>query len=79
MFVRITSKRQVTLSTKVLQAMGVQEGDVLEIISEDNCYKIKPRRVHLEKLAPLREAIKANGKFNIETFRNAAKDKTLRD
>ena len=57
MIVKITSKRQVTFPARVLEALGVQPGDQLELREGPDGFTLHPRRVDLSKLAPLRDKI----------------------
>lgn len=81
MTIRITSKRQVTFPAKVLAALGVGPGDTLELLPDgQGGYTVKPRRLHLEKLAPLRGRLpQGTGTFDLETFRNESHHASLRD
>jgi bifunctional DNA-binding transcriptional regulator/antitoxin component of YhaV-PrlF toxin-antitoxin module len=81
MTIRITSKRQVTFPAKVLATPGVGPGDTLELIPDgQGGYTLKPRRLHLEKLAPLRRRLaQGTGTFDLENFRNQSHYASLRD
>ena len=81
MTVRITSKRQVTFPAKVLASLGVGPGDTLELIPDgQGGYSVKPRRLDLEKLAPLRGKLaQGTGTFDLETFRSQPRHASLRD
>ena len=43
MIVKITSKRQVTFPTRVLDALGVGPGDRLELIEGSDGFRLRPR------------------------------------
>ena len=80
MLIKITSKRQVTFPASVLDALGVKPGDRLELQSGPDGFLLKPKRIDLTKLAPLRGKLsKGAGTFDLETFRNQAHDPALRD
>ena len=81
MTIRITSKRQVTFPAKVLATLGVGPGDTLELLPDgQGGYTVKPRRLHLEKLAPLRGRLpEGTGTFDLETFRSQSHHALLRD
>jgi len=79
MIVKITSKRQVTFPARVLAALGVHPGDSLELEEGRDGFRLRPRRVDLARLAPLRGKLrKGKGSFNIETFRDEPHDPALR-
>lgn len=80
MLVRITSKRQVTFPAHVLDTLGLRSGDYLELVESPNGFLLKPRRVDLTALAPLRDKLrKGQGKFDLAQFREQAHDPALRD
>ncbi len=80
MIVKITSKRQVTFPARVLDALGVGPGDRLELVESSDGFRLRPRRIHRERLAPLRDKLKkGRGPFDIETFRSQRHDPALRD
>ena len=80
MLVKITSKRQVTFPAAVLDSLGVGPGDRLEILEGPDGFVLKPRRIDLSKLAPLKGRLPAAVKpFDLETFREQAHDRSLRD
>ncbi len=80
MLIKITSKRQVTFPASVLEALGVKPGDRLELQNSPEGFLLKPKRIDLTKLAPLRGKFsKGAGTFDLETFRNQAHDPSLRD
>lgn len=81
MTIRITSKRQVTFPAKVLATLGVGPGDTLELLPDgQGGYSVKPRRLHLDKLAPLRgRLLEGTGTFDLETFRSQSYHAALRD
>lgn len=80
MRVKITSKRQVTFPAKVLEALGVEPGDQLELIEEAGGYLLRTRRIYPERLAPARNKLRrGRGTFDIEKFREEVYDPKLRD
>ena len=80
MLVKITAKRQVTFPAKVLEALGVQPGDHLELLEGADGFWLRPRRIHLDRLGTLRGKLRrGQGKFNIRKFREESLDPSLRD
>ena len=80
MIVKITSKRQVTFPARVLDAMGVGPGDHLEIREGPDGFTLRPQRVDTSRLAPLRGKLSsAETAFDLESFREQARDPTLRN
>ena len=53
MFVKITSKRQVTFPARVLEALGVGPGDQLELQQAPNGFILRPRRIDYARLGTL--------------------------
>jgi len=79
MLVKITAKRQVTFPARVLNALGVQPGDNLELLEGPEGFILRPRRIESSRLAPLRGRLKrGQGTFDLETFRDEPHDQTLR-
>jgi len=71
MLIKITSKRQVTFPAKVLNEMGLEPGDYLELIKARGGYMLKPKRIDLSKLGGLRDKIKPETpSFDIRAFRD---------
>ncbi len=80
MLVKITSKRQVAFPAWVLEALGVQPGDQLELEEGPDGFVLRPRRIDPTRLAPLRMKLRrGEGSFDIESFRDEAHDPALRD
>ena len=80
MVVRVTSKRQVTFPAAVLDALGVGPGDRLELQEGPDGFLIRPQRIDIASLAPLRDKIRRDpGPFDLEGFRSQPHDPTLRD
>ena len=80
MLIRITSKRQITLPARFLQAMGVAPGDQLELEEGPDGFILRPHRIDLSKLAPLRGKLRPGIKaFDIHAFRAEPRDPALRD
>jgi len=80
MIVKVTTKRQVTFPARVLEALGVQAGDRLELHENDQGFLLRPQRIDRTRLAPLRAKLrKGKGTFGIESFRRQPHDHALRD
>ena len=80
MRVKITSKRQVTFPAHVLDALGLQPGDRLELEEGPDGFLLRPVRVDPTRLAPLRGKLQRGiGAFDLETFRDQPHDPALRD
>lgn len=80
MLIRITSKRQVTFPAHVLDSLGLRSGDYVELVESADGFLLRPRRVDLAALAPLRGRLKkGEGKFDLTRFREQTHDSTLRD
>ena len=80
MIVKITAKRQVTFPARVLDAMGVQPGDRLELTESPDGYLIRPKRIDPSRLGTLRDKIApGHPPFDIHKFRQQPYDPTLRD
>jgi len=80
MLVKITSKRQVTFPSRVLEALGVRPGDHLELEEGPDGFILRPQRIDPARLAPLRAKLRRGlGTFNLEFFRDQPHDPTLRD
>ena len=72
MILRISSKRQVTLPDRVLDALDVGPGDRLEIIEGPDGFILKPRTIDLSRLGTLKDKIRrGRGTFNLQSFREA--------
>lgn len=71
MIVKITSKRQITLPTQVLYALGLGPGDQLELEESSNGFILRPRRIDLSRLGGLRDKIPpGHPPFDIHKFRD---------
>jgi len=80
MIVTVTSKGQVAFPARVLDALGVQPGDRIEIREGPNGFTLHPRRIDLSKLGTLRHKIGPDHEpFDIEKFRSQPYDPSLRD
>ena len=80
MLVKITSKRQVTLPARVLDAMGVRPGDWLELEESLDGFILRPRRIDKSLLGGLREKIPAGyPPLDINKFREEGYDPALPD
>lgn len=80
MVVRITSKRQVTLPARVLDALGIGVGDQIELIECSDGVMLRPRRIDLTRLGTLRPKLPPDrAPFDLESFREQTYDPALRD
>ena len=80
MYIKITSKRQVTFPKHVLDALGVAPGDQIELQETADGFMLRPRRIRLEMLGTLAEKIDPDIEpFDIRTFRDGTYDPSLRD
>ena len=80
MIVKITSKRQVTLPTHVLDAMGVGRGDTLQLLEHPDGFLLRPRHIDYSRLGTLRGKIPAgHPPFDIRSFREKVYDPALRN
>lgn len=80
MIVKITSKRQVTLPARMLDALGVGPGDQLELEEGPDGLILRPRRIDYSKLCSLKDKIDPTVEpFDIEKFRSEPYDPSLRD
>lgn len=80
MFVKITSKRQVTFPARVLDALGVKPGDRVELQEGPDGFVLRARHIDPARLAPLRGKLRrGKGRFDLEAFRNQPHDPSLRD
>ena len=80
MFVKITSKRQVTFPARVLDALGVGPGDRLELQESPDGFLLRPRRIDVSLLGGLRDKIPpGHPPFDIDTFREEGYDPALRN
>ena len=80
MYVKITSKRQVTFPKHVLDALGVGPGDQLELEETGDGFVLRAQRIDVSKLAPLRHLVNPDDEpFDIRKFREGTYDPSLRD
>ena len=80
MIVTVGSKGQVAFPANVLDALGVQPGDRIEIREGANGFTLHPRRIDLSKLGTLRDKIDPDHEpFDIQKFRSQPYDPSLRD
>ena len=71
MIVKITSKRQITLPTKLLDALGLDPGDQIELEESPNGFILRPCRIDLSRLGGLRDKIPpGHPPFDIRKFRD---------
>ncbi len=71
MIVKVTSKRQITLPAQVLEALGVEPGDQLELKESDDGFILRRKRtIDYSSLAPLRDKIPPGyPPFDVHKFR----------
>ena len=75
MFVKITSKRQVTFPARVLDVLGVGPGDHLELLVSRGGLVLRPRRIDLSLLGGLRDKMRPGTEpFDIRKFRDEGYD-----
>ena len=80
MFVKITSKRQVTFPARVLDALGVGAGDQIELLEGPDGFSLRPRRIDYSRLGTLRDKIPAgHPPLVMRDFRERGYDPALRD
>lgn len=80
MLLKVTAKRQVTFPRKVLESLGVRQGDRIELIEGPDGYLLRPRRIDYSRLGTLRDKIpEGHPPFDIRTFRKKPYDPALRD
>jgi AbrB family looped-hinge helix DNA binding protein len=80
MLVRITAKRQVTLPSYVLDALGVKPGDRLELAETPDGFVLRTRVIHVSRLAPLRGKLRrGRGTFDMAVLRRKPHGPALRD
>ena len=80
MLVRITSKRQITIPGRVLDAMGVHPGDRLTLEEGVEGVVLRPQRIDLTKLGTAHDKIRrGRGTFDLQAFREEPHDPALRD
>ncbi len=80
MLVKITAKRQVTLPAHVLDSMGVDPGDTLQLIPAPEGYLLRPRRIDYSRLGTLRDRIpEGHPSFDPQAFREVSYDPSLRN
>ena len=71
MIVKVTAKRQITLPAQVLEALGVEPGDQLELKESDDGFVLRRRRkIDFSKLGTLADKIPPDyPPFDIRKFR----------
>ena len=80
MFVKITSKRQVTFPGRVLEALGVGPGDRIELREGPDGFVLRPRRIDESRLGTLRDKIPpGHPPLDIQTFREERYGSAPRD
>lgn len=80
MLIKITAKRQATFPARVLEALGAQPGDRLELQEGPDGFILRVHRIDRSRLAPLRSKLrKGKGTFDPEAFRNTPHGRAFRD
>ena len=80
MLLRIAEGGRITLPTEVLESMGARPGDRLRLEEGPDGFVLRPHRIDLARLAPLRANLRAGTEpFDIRAFRTEAHDPELRD
>ena len=80
MFLKITAKRQITLPARVLEVLGVKPGDRIELEERHDGFLLRPRRIDLTRLAPLRGKLRrGKGCFDIKKIRETPAKRSMRD
>ena len=80
MLLKVTAKRQVTFPRRVLDSLGVRQGDRIELIEGPDGYLLRPRRIDYSRLGTLRDKIpEEHPSFEIRKFRERPYDPALRD
>ncbi len=75
MSVKGTSKGQVTFPARVLEALGVEPGDQIELVEGPDGFLLRPRRIDYAKLGTLRDKIPpGTPTFDIRKFRDEGYD-----
>jgi bifunctional DNA-binding transcriptional regulator/antitoxin component of YhaV-PrlF toxin-antitoxin module len=80
MLIKVTSKRQVTFPSAVLEALGANTGSHLELQPRGDGFLLRAHKIDRSRLAPLRNQIrKSKTAFDLQTFREQAHEPSLRD
>ena len=80
MIVKITSKRQIALPPRVLDALGVGPGDQLEIVEGPDGFALRSKRIDYSRLGTLHDKIRrGQGTFDLQELREQSHDPSLRD
>ncbi len=80
MVVKVGPKRQVTLPTRIMEALGVGPGDELELTEGRDGFTLRRRRIELSRLGTLHSKISpGHAPFDIAKFRKQSYDLTFRD
>ena len=79
MIVKVTAKRQVTFPARVLEALGVEPGDQIELEEGPDGFVLRPRRIDRSRLGTLRDKIPpGHPPFDLQVFRGQRHDPSLR-
>lgn len=80
MIVRISSKRQIILPERVLDALGVGPGDRIEIVEDPDGFALRARRIDYTRLGTLHDKVRrGQGTFGLQECREQSSDPSLRD
>ena len=80
MFVKLTSKRQVTFPARVVEGLGIRPGDRIELVETTEGFLLKASRLEPGRLGPLRGKLsKPDAVFDVDVFRRQPHDPSLRD
>ena len=80
MIAKITSKRQVTFPKKVMEELNLKTGDTLSLQATSEGILIRPHRLDVSKLAPLRDQVDMNLPApDMEEIRRVSIHQNLRD
>lgn len=80
MIVKITSKRQITLPTQVLDTLGLGPGDQIELEESFDGFILRSGRIDYSRLGTLHNKIPSrHPPFDIEKFRSETYDPSFQD
>lgn len=80
MLLTLTAKRQVTFPAQVLQSLGANVGDKIELMHTPEGFLLRTRLIDNARLGVLRKKIVASSSdFHIHQFRESSYDRSLRD
>ena len=80
MLLKIEEGGRITLPAEVLESLGAQPGDHLRLEVGPDGYVLRPQRIDVSRLAPLRTHVRPGTEpFDIHAFRAPPHDPALRD